>query len=50
MTYMAMCRALALQESRALRGYAKAGEVRVCRPADYWAEWQHAHPFARRAA
>jgi putative SOS response-associated peptidase YedK len=37
---MEMCRALALQESKALRGYALAGERRPYVPVDLWAEWQ----------
>jgi hypothetical protein len=39
-TYMQMCRSLALQESKALRGYCKAGVIRPYVPIDYWAEWQ----------
>jgi hypothetical protein len=39
-TYMEMCRGLAQQESRALRGYCRAGVLRPYVPIDYWAEWQ----------
>jgi hypothetical protein len=39
-TYMQMCRALALQESKAIRGYARAGFTVLGGGIDYWAEWQ----------
>lgn len=39
MTYMTMCRALALEESRALRAFALQGRLPKCTPVDYWAEW-----------
>jgi hypothetical protein len=40
MTYMAVCRSLALQESMALRGFARQGRYPKHRPVDYWREWE----------
>jgi hypothetical protein len=42
MTFMQLCRTLALQESRALRGYAKAGipPPRYA-PTDWDTEWRN---------
>jgi hypothetical protein len=55
-TYMAVCRAAAVCESRALRAYARAGlPTPRCRPVDLWNEWtrqQKRTPssFTRKAA
>ncbi len=41
MTYTTVTRTAALQESRALRGYARYGvPVPRCAPIDMWDEWQ----------
>jgi hypothetical protein len=54
-TYITHCRRLALQESRALRGYARAGRrPPPSPPIDFWAEWQrsshtNAHTFRKAA-
>ena len=40
MTYMAVCRAGAYTESRALRAYARNGlPPPRCRPVDHWDDW-----------
>ena len=39
-TYMTLCRSLALQESMALRGFARQGRLPRCVPVDYWREWE----------
>ena len=40
MTFTALARQLAQQESRALRGWARAGrQPPTVTPIDYWAEW-----------
>lgn len=48
MTFMDICRFLALGESRALRGYARWGvPVPKHAPLDYWGEWdrlKHTNP------
>jgi hypothetical protein len=40
MTYMDMCRSLALQESMALRGFARQQRLPRTVPVDYWREWE----------
>jgi hypothetical protein len=56
MTYMAFRRSLALQDSRALRGWARAGlPVPRTTPGDTWGEWcntlkTNGASFGRRAA
>ena len=54
MTYMNAARAAALMESRALRGWARAGtRVPKRTPVDLWAEWkrqEHCNASTRRAA
>jgi hypothetical protein len=40
MTYMAVCRSLALQESMALRCFARQQRLPRTVPVDYWREWE----------
>jgi hypothetical protein len=40
MTYMAVCRAVALEESMALRGFARQHRLPRTVPVDYWREWE----------
>ena len=49
MTYVAFRRQLALQESRALRAFARQGRPPRTTPLDTWAEWIN-HTKARRRA
>jgi hypothetical protein len=39
-TYTALCRSLALQESMALRAFARQGRLPKTVPVDYWREWE----------
>jgi hypothetical protein len=40
MTYIAVCRKVALQESMALRGFARQRRLPKHVPVDYWQAWQ----------
>lgn len=52
--YMGLCRTLAVQESRALRGWARADRMPPrCARIDFWGEWSrqlHTNTTTRRAA
>jgi hypothetical protein len=38
--YTTLCRKVALQESMALRGFARQGRLPRTVPVDYWREWE----------
>jgi hypothetical protein len=48
--YMTLCRKVALQESHALRGFARQQRLPKCRPLDVWAEWVRESRPGRAAA
>ena len=47
MTYMTLCRKVALEESMALRGFARQHRVPRTVPADYWREWERTQRINR---
>lgn len=55
MTYMTLCRAVALEESMALRGFARQHRLPRTAPVDYWREWERTQrvntgSFGKKAA